>query len=497
MDIKYVASPTLARFHASNAPVRGVMGPIGSGKSVGCCAEILIRAHQQAPGPDGVRRTRWAIVRNTYGQLKSTTIKTWTQWCPESVCPIVYDSPIRARMRRKLPDGTIIDMEVLFVSLDRPQDAGKVLSMELTGAWINEARELPKPIIDAVFSRTGRYPSKAECPAGLTWTGLIMDTNPPDTDHWWYQIAENGDSDMSKIIVDGKQIDISWDFFRQPGALIPLVDPDGKIRRYKANPEAENVQHHQLGFQYWTRQIMNKDPEWIKVYCCGDYGTVFDGKPVYFGVYNDLFHVSKTPLGVFRGLPIHLGWDFGLTPACTVGQVTPSGQLRILREYECQRGGVKQFASDIVKPALNRLFTGMPIISTGDPAGKAGAQADIDLNCFAALANLGIPTREAPTNKFELRRQAVLDRLTRTIDGQPAVILDPSCDRIRKGFIGGYHFRRVAVPGEERFKDEPDKNSFSHIHDAVQYLVLGTDSIKAAAVRDAPPPVNPTWGGFV
>ena len=39
----YHAEPTLARFHASDAFFRGVRGPLGSGKSVGCCAEVMSR----------------------------------------------------------------------------------------------------------------------------------------------------------------------------------------------------------------------------------------------------------------------------------------------------------------------------------------------------------------------------------------------------------------------------------------------------------------------
>src|SRR6056300_1226734 len=83
--LNYQASPTLADFHASNAFVRGVKGPIGSGKSVGCCLEIFIRAKQQHPSIDGKRRTRWAVVRNTGPELETTTIKTWLDWFPEAV----------------------------------------------------------------------------------------------------------------------------------------------------------------------------------------------------------------------------------------------------------------------------------------------------------------------------------------------------------------------------------------------------------------------------
>ncbi len=79
-----VHTPTLAKFHASKTRRRGVMGPIGSGKSTAMCMEIMRRAQQQEPGPDGIRRTRWAVVRNTYRELKDTTLATWLHsgpWC--------------------------------------------------------------------------------------------------------------------------------------------------------------------------------------------------------------------------------------------------------------------------------------------------------------------------------------------------------------------------------------------------------------------------------
>ncbi|MCH7527338.1 MAG: hypothetical protein IID39_07875, partial [Planctomycetes bacterium] len=70
-----------------------------------------------------------------------------------------------------------IDCEVMFRALDRPDDVKKVLSLDLTGAWVNEAREVPKGIIDALTDRVGRYPSKRK--GGPSWRGLIMDTNAP------------------------------------------------------------------------------------------------------------------------------------------------------------------------------------------------------------------------------------------------------------------------------------------------------------------------------
>ena len=51
-------------------------------------------------------------------------------------------------------------MEVIFLALDDPKDVRKLLSLELTGAWVNECRELPKAVIDGLTHRVGRYPTQ-------------------------------------------------------------------------------------------------------------------------------------------------------------------------------------------------------------------------------------------------------------------------------------------------------------------------------------------------
>ncbi|HET8729233.1 MAG TPA: hypothetical protein VFO41_17160 [Alphaproteobacteria bacterium] len=188
--------PVVRRFLASNAFVRGLRGPYGSGKSVACTIDIVRRAAAQKPGRDGVRRTRWAVVRNTYPELKTTTIKTWHDWVRPELGRWRADGPPVHHVRA---DG--LDMEVLFLALDRPEDARKLLSMELTGAWINEAREVPKAVLDALTGRVGRFPPARD--GGPSWSGIIMDTNPPDTDHWWYRLAEEERPE-------------GWAFFAQP-----------------------------------------------------------------------------------------------------------------------------------------------------------------------------------------------------------------------------------------------------------------------------------------
>jgi hypothetical protein len=438
------AGPTVERFHASNAFVRGLMGPVGSSKSTACCIEILSRAQEQKAF-NGVRRTRWAIIRNTYPELKSTTIKTWTEWAAGSV--MKWDAPITSMMTGDLPDGTRMEMEVFFFPVDRPEEIGKLKSLELTGAWINEAGELPKAVFDMVTQRVGRFPPARQ--GGPSWTGVLLDTNPPDDDHWYYRISEREKPE-------------SWEFFKQPGGL---VEDKGE---YKPNPKAENIGNLPGGHEYYLRQVPGKTKEWIKVFLLGNYGTISDGRPVY-PEWNDELHCRKA--GLFQGLPLLLGFDYGLTPACVFCQVSPRGQLIVLDELFAKDMGIRQFARDVVRPHLSLNYPKHSFQAVGDPAGTARSDTD-EKTCFMELAEEGIPAAPASTNSFVGRREAVAKYLTRLVDGKPSFILDPKCDMLRRGFNGRYQYKRLQVVGGDRFKDVPDKNDYSHLQDALQYAAL-------------------------
>ncbi len=68
--------PVLSKYLKSDAFMRVIVGPFGSGKTVASCVEIFRRAYEQKPGPDKVRRSRWLVVRNAYPRLTTTTIPT-------------------------------------------------------------------------------------------------------------------------------------------------------------------------------------------------------------------------------------------------------------------------------------------------------------------------------------------------------------------------------------------------------------------------------------
>ena len=462
-EIHYRAEPTLAAFHKDSSFVRGIRGPIGSGKSVACCWEIYLRAVAQKADANKRRRSRWVVIRNTYPELKTTTIKTWLEWFG-TLGRMRWDSPPTFQIDQLLEDGTRLQLEVIFMSMETEADAKKLLSLEVTGAWINEARELPKAVITNAMSRVGRFP-RAD---GSGWSGVIMDTNSPSTFHWWYHAAE-------------EERPANWKFFDQPPAILREND------RYLLNPLAENLRNIPKGPDYYLDLISGNDPEWIDVMLCCDYKSIFTGKPVYKSSWNDRMHVSAQPLAILPDRELVLGFDFGLTPAAVAAQQSASGQLRILAEWCSEDMGLTQFLQNLVLPDLRAgRFRNLAVRCVGDPAGVQRTQADSQVSCASVFRNFGLDFEPAATNDFEPRRRAVLDRLNRMALGEPAYLVDPSCVMLRQGFNGGYQFALLQTrssSGDLKFHAEPEKNLFSHVHDANQYLVMSFDPVQSERNR--------------
>lgn len=480
LRIEYTAEPTAVRFHASNAFVRGLRGPIGSGKSVACVTELLRRAIEQAPDANGIRPSRWAIVRNTYPELKTTTIKTFQDWIPDAICTLRWGAPIDGMLRMPLEDQTTVEAEFFFIALDRAEHIKKLLSLELTGFWVNEARETPVAIIHGLTSRVGRYPPKSR--VQITWSGGILDTNPPDDDHWWFGLFETQDS-QDPLLGELRRNGWAWEQFVQPPALL-RVDGDDGLVRWEPNPKAENVLHQPLGYDYWRRMLFGKPAQWVRVYVQGEYGTVQDGKPVY-PEYSEALHLRPRDYTPAPGSSIMLGWDYGLTPACAFMQLTERGVLEVFDEMTSERMGIAGFTEQVNLRLAAHYPDCTVNLEYGDPAGAAAAQTD-ERSCYDIQRKLGRNPQPGAMNLTE-RLEGVRFFLTRVVDGTAGLRLSPRCRRLRKGFAGGYRYRRLQVNYDERYQDVPDKNQYSHPHDALNHAV-GMLAKSARAPSLQPPP---------
>lgn len=457
--------PVLAEYMRCRTRVTGIMGPLGSGKTYASCMRVFNHICEQKPNKNGVRKSRWIAVRNTYSDLESTTMKDWKDLYHSDDMPalgrFVHDSPPTHYLDFDLDDGTRVLAEVVFLALDKPQHVKKLRGLQATGFWLNEMKELPKSIVDMCDLRHGRYPSKVD--GGASWHGMIGDTNAPDDDHWYYKLAEESKPN-------------GWTFLRQPGGVIRKRSADGKSFSWVANPKAENLANLPGGSNYYVNGLAGKADDWIRVNLANEYGAVVSGQPIYAGTWNEARHISKfNLLPIPRVKKLLLGFDFGRTPACIIGQLMPTGKLRILDEVVATGMGIRKFMDEAVLPLLNDKYSAYPkecIEAFADPAGVAKSGNDENSPIGILNDEYQITTWPTSTNDPKRRWEAVGYFLRSDIDGAPAFDLSPICRILRKGFNGGYALRRLNVSGE-RYADTADKNAYSHPHDALQYLALG------------------------
>ncbi|MDB5732329.1 MAG: TerL [Variovorax sp.] len=451
--IEYAYKPqgqTLEDYILSRQQRTFIMGPLGSGKTNASCWKAFRIMREQEPDAHGIRKTRIVAIRNTYPDLFGTTIKDWLEMF-EGLGQFKNGGkePPTHYLRFKLPDGTTVQAEMVFMALDREDHVKKLRGLQATAAWINEVKEIAFSIVSMLDLRVGRFPKDV----WPTWFGIFGDTNAPDTDHWYYRLAE----EMKPK---------GYTFLKQPGG----VHRASPIHPWLPNPAAENVQN--LPRDYYKNGAEGKSENWIKINLANEYGYVGDGLPIYPD-YVDSVHC--VPFELVPNIPIHIGLDFGLTPAAIIGQHLPNGQWRWRFEVVTTDTGVARFAG-ILKRFIAANCAGFRIASiSGDPAGDQRQPGDNEeRNVFQLLAANGIHAAPAPgNNDFTLRSEAVARPMRTMIDGAPAFLLHPECRVTRKGMQGAYKFRRLQVAGDERYENQPIKNAFSHPNEAGQYLMLG------------------------
>ncbi len=462
----YIPEPTGEEFHSDESLVRLVLGPVGSGKSTMCCIEAFTRSLEMPICIDGIRKARWAIIRNTYPQLKSTTIKTWLMWFPTRQWGrLRQDMPMQQVMDFKSDDGVMNHFEFVFLALDGPGDIDKVGSLELTGIYVNELRAIPAEVWDKCLERIGRYPAKMDvsneelnrCELISIPKYAIADTNYPSEDHW-----------IKKRFFDEIETYSVYKAFEQPPPI--LEDTEGVLTQ---NPNAENIDNLNGGFSYYWDIINGSAYDSYKVQVLCKFGSTFEGERVY-PEYKENLHRCNYVIMPDRNYELCLGWDFGRTPTCIIAQ-NIRGQLCILDEIICVENiGLHAFVESLVLPTLrSSKYSGMKTVSICDPAGVR--RNDTDENyCIHELNKFGLNASAAITNLTKPRLDAVKKQLTSLVNGVPALLLSVNCITIHQGFVGGYCYKMIrAVNGFKRPAPEPDKGSkFSHPQDALQYIAL-------------------------
>ena len=444
----YTPAPTVNEFIQDFTFFSLIIGPIGSGKTLGSIQKWFYLSHLQQPDNSGWRRTRTVVVRNTTVELKDTTIKSFTEWFGDAL-EMNWGNLIGVYENEK----DKVHAEILFRALDKPQDMKKLLSLEITYAYLNEVRELPPEALYNVTSRLGRYPSPV-MGVKATYPCAWGDSNAFDQEHWLY-----------KLMLEDERPD-NYHLYIQPPAMLD----DGSI-----NPEAENLEN--LPDEYYGDFMKGKPKDWIDVMAKVKFIPLQTGKPVY-PEYNDHIHcvdadeIRKPDINK----PLICSGDNGRWSAYLIGQVDALGRLVIFDELITDDVSLTAF-SRIIKDYMKLNYDGYRIESWLDPWAANTRGQVTDDTMFKVYNEAGLSPRTSDTGSPVTMVEAVKYKLGEIRVGQPAIMVSTKCVSLRKALNGGYQYKRVNVSGE-KYAEKPDKGKFSHVANALEFMVDGTGASK-------------------
>lgn len=430
----------------SDSFFRGIAGPVGSGKTTACLWELFRRACAQAPGADGIRYTRFAIVRQTLTQLKDTVLKDILSWLKEVAEFKVSNNTVYLRF------GDVYS-EWILIPLEDQEDQRRLLSSQLTGAWLSECIEMSVDLVAPLAGRCGRYPSgNLGTP---TWMGLIADTNFPSIGSDWHKVMD----------IDTPP---DWQWFYQPGGMTAAAENLAYLTQTEETIKLAVNDPIRLaqGRKYYERLSRSKNQDWIKRYVDALFGDDPSGTAVFRESFRSTFHIADEVFPV-SGHPLLVGQDFGRDPGSVICQLDHKGRLLVLEEVAAEDIGLQQHLNIGLRPALsNPRYLGRQIILIGDPAGMQRSTM-YEETSFDLIKRAGFMAYPGPTNDIDARLRAVEHFLLSQRDGGPAMVFDRQrCPTLVRAMSGGYRYARMKS-GQR--KPKPDKNQYSHLADALQY----------------------------
>lgn len=445
LAIQYDAPPTVGDFMSSDAFVRAIVGPLGSGKSSGCNMEFLRRSVEQKRGPDGRRRTRWVVVRNTYRELEDTTRRTFAQWIPEEL----------GRWNEK--DFTFemafndVESEVLFRALDRPEDVKKLLSLEVTGCYFNELREIAKPVFDGMQGRVGRYPARKD--GGPTWYGVWGDSNPWAETSWQYELFN-------------ENLPTGFELFQQPGGMA-------------AN--AENVENLPPG--YYERLCHGKDQEWIDEYVHAKYPASDRGS-----VYGHLLQQLRGRGGIadftHPNDGVFVAVDLGVSDSFAIWwfRFGPSRGVDVIDHYEAHGRPLSHYFDVIDGRGYDYQKIFLPHDARARTLQTGVSTQDFFMRRYPGLAIIG-PELSVPDGMQAARY--ILEQPSTRIHARCASVTGPEdIDGIDALACYKYEYDLA----RQVYKKTPLHDWSSHTADAFRYLACAARFSEIATRPDPPPP---------
>lgn len=457
--IEFIANPIQRRFIESRAEADLFSSRKGEGKSAGLVWSIFYHT-QHNPG------AHWLVIRDTFENLKRTTMQEFFQWFPDGVFGhylagdkvFIWDEE-RTGLRGK----------VYFMGVEDDADASKIASMPIAGLAIDEpsgaageSSGVSEFVFDTALAQL-RQP-------GMKWYAVKLAQNNPDEGHWTYR----------RFVDPGT-----------PGQVGDEVLPDqepGFVAWQTREPE--NVDNLPPGYYGRMERTWAHRPDLLRRFVKGEYGYQQVGRPV-TPEWSDKLHLA-TRLQAVRGVPLHLLWDGGLNPTCIITQVTPMGYWLILESHVGSGIGMYQLIEDVVKPALTSRYRGFTWSHTGDPNLKAPEQSSSNNSAAKVITNeLGGRFVPGPID-IDRRVDPLRGVLRRTIAGEGVVKVDKErAKEVWHALRGGWHWHVTRGGGLGTIK----KDRHSHPGDCMGYGANRLFPLGKLQEKHGGKPTRPRPGG--
>lgn len=419
-EVRFIANPTQMAFIRSRAEADLFACRMGEGKSAALVWSIYYHTRAN-PG------ATWALIRDTWENLRKTTQKEFFKWFPDGVFGTYKASEKTFTWKAEGMSG-----EVLFLGMDTEEDASKLQSLELAGFGMDEPAPaassggIDEMIFNVAVTRL-RQP-------GMKWYPVKLAENNPDEGHWTYK---------------------------------RFADPDTKEDGYECfqTVEPENLQNLPRGYYERTRKALRGRPDLQRRFVEGHFGFQKVGEAV-TPQWSDRLHLTEG-LDRIPRVPLICLWDFGLNPTCILTQVSPLGHWLILKSFVGEGIGAYQLIEQFIKPVIQTDFKGLELRHIGDPAGKTREQSNAEQSAVKVIRHqLGGRWTPGPV-EFDERRDPLCWVLSQALNGVGLIQVDKyKAQEVYHALRGGWHFpkSRGGVVG-----NRPVKDGNSHPGDAMGY----------------------------
>jgi hypothetical protein len=487
----YRPGPKIEQAHYSAAFVRFLIGARGAGKTTFDAVEaidhcwhhagskvLVLRKTEESQAATAIEtfNAAYAQCGDLYQETEIGLFKKWddgkevrlpSKEGVEEWQKFLKTNPTKAQQRLWIQTiGNKLCSWVMFRGLNHPSIAGsKLRSFECSMIIFVEADQLTQENFDMAILCLRMKDAHGHAHPDYN---AIVDTNPPDPDHWIAKLEE---------------ATVSGEFPQYRFWHIPMED------------NAHNLPPH---YVEEAKARYRKNPAMYRRMIDGEYEYVYNGTPVYWAFEVGL-HV-KEELSWPKGAYLVVGWDFGTFNANVFSayfEMNGTEYWWDLLERNASGSDTELQCREVLKlqeayfPFHNNRDICSGVLHYCDPAGNAKKSTGSDLK---VLKNYHIHPGFKTKERGLATTLATCNRLLEMKDKRGAPVYRISkkgCPVLYAGLCGKYRYPSLGEPGygEGNPLKGPAVDNVDHVMDAWRYPKINCLKLMD---DDMPPPAPPT-----